>query len=82
MSTAPNLQQLRLEIMQNAEYMISLSLIPDPNGADITNYNNHKKGAYRCTLLEERRQKWKEERRWDNRPIEERIESGWYGGQW
>lgn len=62
MITDPNLRQLRLEIIQEAEYMMPLSLIPDPKGADIANYDYHKKGAYRSTSLEERRQQREEER--------------------
>ncbi|OBT59886.1 hypothetical protein VE03_10678 [Pseudogymnoascus sp. 23342-1-I1] len=80
MGTAPDSQKLRLQTIQEAEFMLSLSLSNlDPNEAL---YNTQKNYAYRCTLLGERRAQREQEKPWDNRPIKERIESGWYGGQW
>lgn len=84
MKAKPNRRQGIFELIQGAECMLARSLDDQYcSGVAIDLCDTvYRKDACRRNSFSDRRIGWKNEKQWDEKPIEERIEEKLYGGKW
>ena len=83
MRAEENSRRFVFEGIQGAEFAIASSLNTGELGeTTITVCDDiYNKRTYRSCSIVQRCSEWGEENAWDNKPMNERIESGWYGGR-